>query len=169
MGTPVDFLCIVNWFFRVVYKIKILDFPCYFFVCIHIKKKLNGVPLIFLISLIVNLFCSLYLKVIMLKLYELYIDFIMLKLNSVIYIFKNSIYLGTALHFTRCQLSFISCLDSHSDGTHSLQWFHWWAIDAMLISPNLFWWTNSTSWMNWGWLCFQHIFIFERIIPLRFS
>ncbi len=27
---------------------------------------------------------------------------------------------------------FISCLDSHSDGTHSLQWIHWWASDLML-------------------------------------
>ncbi len=27
---------------------------------------------------------------------------------------------------------FISCLDSHSDGTHSLQTIHWWASDAML-------------------------------------
>ncbi len=27
---------------------------------------------------------------------------------------------------------FISCLDSHSDGTHSLQRIHWWANDGML-------------------------------------
>ncbi len=27
---------------------------------------------------------------------------------------------------------FISCLDSHSDGTHSLQWIHWWASNVML-------------------------------------
>ncbi len=27
---------------------------------------------------------------------------------------------------------FISCLESHSDGTHSLQRIHWWASDAML-------------------------------------
>ncbi len=27
---------------------------------------------------------------------------------------------------------FISCLDSHSDGTHSLQRTHWWASDVML-------------------------------------
>ncbi len=27
---------------------------------------------------------------------------------------------------------FISCLDSHSDGTHSLQRIHWLATDAML-------------------------------------
>ncbi len=30
---------------------------------------------------------------------------------------------------------FISCLDSHSDGTHSLQRIHWWASDLMLNSP----------------------------------
>ncbi len=29
---------------------------------------------------------------------------------------------------------FISCLDSHSDGTHSLQRIHWWASDVMLNS-----------------------------------
>ncbi len=27
---------------------------------------------------------------------------------------------------------FISCLDSHSDGTHSLQRVHWWSSDVML-------------------------------------
>ncbi len=27
---------------------------------------------------------------------------------------------------------FISCLDSHSDGTHSLQRIHWWTSDVML-------------------------------------
>ncbi len=29
---------------------------------------------------------------------------------------------------------FISCLDSHPDGTHSLQWTHWRASDVMLDS-----------------------------------
>ncbi len=28
---------------------------------------------------------------------------------------------------------FISCLDSHSDGTHSLQSIHWWASDATFL------------------------------------
>ncbi len=37
---------------------------------------------------------------------------------------------------------FTSCLDSHSDGTHSLQRIHWWASDVML---------NLVSWMHWGW------------------
>ncbi len=27
---------------------------------------------------------------------------------------------------------FVSCLDSHSDGTHSLQRIHWWTTDVML-------------------------------------
>ncbi len=37
---------------------------------------------------------------------------------------------------------FISCLDSHSDGTHSLQRIHWWASE--IISPNrFFWWRNK--------------------------
>ncbi len=36
---------------------------------------------------------------------------------------------------------FISCLNSHFDGTHSLQRIHWWASDVKLIS--LFWWRNK--------------------------
>ncbi len=28
---------------------------------------------------------------------------------------------------------FISCLDFHSDGTHSLQRIHWWASDAKFL------------------------------------
>ncbi len=28
---------------------------------------------------------------------------------------------------------FISCLDSHSDGTHSLQRIHWWARDTTFL------------------------------------
>ncbi len=51
-------------------------------------------------------------------------------------------YKHAAFHFTRCKLMdwsgvyycdvFISCLDSHSDSTHSLQSIHWWTSDAML-------------------------------------
>ncbi len=52
---------------------------------------------------------------------------------------------------------FISCLDSHSDGTHSLHSIHCWVSDAML---NFFWQICSdketyTSWMAWGWVHFQ--------------
>ncbi len=36
----------------------------------------------------------------------------------------------------------ISCLDSHSDGTHSLQRIHWWTSNAK--SPNLIRWKKNT-------------------------
>ncbi len=50
---------------------------------------------------------------------------------------------------------FISCLDSHSDGTHSLQSIHWWASDAVRHFSKSDEETNSsTSWMTWGWLYF---------------
>ncbi len=39
---------------------------------------------------------------------------------------------------------FISCLDSHSDGTHSLQMIHWWASDAMLHFPKSVLMKNQT-------------------------
>ncbi len=35
------------------------------------------------------------------------------------------------MYWISCDV-FISCLDSHSDGTHSLQRIHWWASDVML-------------------------------------
>ncbi len=54
----------------------------------------------------------------------------------------DSLKLKTAFYFTSRDWSrvdywdvFIICLDSHSDGTHSLQRIHWWAIGVML---NLF-------------------------------
>ncbi len=39
--------------------------------------------------------------------------------------------IGCGLLVDYCDV-FISCLDSHSDGTHSLQRIHWWASDAIL-------------------------------------
>ncbi len=46
---------------------------------------------------------------------------------------------------------FISCLDSHSDGTHSLQSIYWWASDAMLHLSKSDKETNSSmSWMTRG-------------------
>ncbi len=47
---------------------------------------------------------------------------------------------------------FITRLDFHSDGTHSLQSIHWWASDAMLnfafyVSMKK---NSSTSWVAWG-------------------
>ncbi len=45
-----------------------------------------------------------------------------------------------------CKVS-IGCLDSHSDGTHSLQRIHWWTNYVML---HLF-----KSWIPWGWVLFS--------------
>ncbi len=42
---------------------------------------------------------------------------------------------------------FMSCLDSHSDGTHSLQRMHWWGSDVM---PNLFQWRNKLVYISNG-------------------
>ncbi len=73
-----------------------------------------------------------------------------------------------AFHFIRCWLSkvvlwiivifFISRLDSHSDGTHSLQRIHWWASDIMLHffksvqmkkqTPLHFGWPEGKFWVN---------------------
>ncbi len=51
---------------------------------------------------------------------------------------------------------FISCLDSHSDGTHSLQRIHCWANDVMLHFSKSDEETNSpTSWMTWEWVYFK--------------
>ncbi len=59
---------------------------------------------------------------------------------------------------------FISCLDSHSDGTHSLQRIHWWVSDMMLhfqISSHE---ETNTYWAPWG-----YIFIFGWTIPLTIA
>ncbi len=51
---------------------------------------------------------------------------------------------------------FISCLDSQSDGTHSLQSIHWWTSHGMLHFYKSDEETNSsTSRMAWGWGHFQ--------------
>ncbi len=50
---------------------------------------------------------------------------------------------------------FISSLDSHSDGTHSLQRIHWWS-DGKWCCANIFQIctdeeiNSSTFWMAWG-------------------
>ncbi len=55
---------------------------------------------------------------------------------------------------------FISCLDSHSDGTHSLQRIHWWASDG--ISPNPFPPRNKLIYIfAWGWVNFCVIYSFS--------
>ncbi len=42
---------------------------------------------------------------------------------------------------------FISCLDSHSDGTHSLQSIHWWASNATYIAVPM----ENKSHIHLGW------------------
>ncbi len=62
----------------------------------------------------------------------------------------------------------IRCLDSNSDGTHSLQSIHWWASDVMLHFSKSDEETNSsTSWMTWGWEKFQQIKIFGWTVLLN--
>ncbi len=69
----------------------------------------------------------------------------------------------------------ISCSDSHSDGTHSLQRIHWWTSDAMLNFIQIYPYeeTNSnTPWLAWEWVhFFLSDFYFEvnYSIPLRLS
>ncbi len=54
----------------------------------------------------------------------------------------------------------------HSDGTHSLQRIHWWERDLMLnLKKNLK--NSSTSWMPWGWVHCQQIYIFGWNVPLN--
>ncbi len=63
---------------------------------------------------------------------------------------------------------FISCLDSHSDGTHSLQGIHWGGSDVMLNFSKYDEETNSsTFWMIWGWAHCQQIFILGWTLLLR--
>ncbi len=75
-----------------------------------------------------------------------------------------------AFHFTRCQLMdwsgvdycdvFISCLDSHSNGTHSLQRIVMWCNDTFLQICSHEETNSSASWIAWGWVHFLQIFIF---------
>ncbi len=45
-------------------------------------------------------------------------------------------------------VTFISCLDSQSDGTHSLQSIHWWASDVKLhFSKSVP--LKKQTWMAW--------------------
>ncbi len=54
---------------------------------------------------------------------------------------------------------FISCLDSHSDGTHSLQRIYWWASDVKLnFSKSVP--TKKQTHLHLGWPESEYIFIF---------
>ncbi len=59
---------------------------------------------------------------------------------------------------------FISCLDSHSDGTHSLQRIHWWASDIMLhFFKSVLMKSNIMSWLAWELIHLQQVWV--RFIP----
>ncbi len=65
---------------------------------------------------------------------------------------------------------FISCLDSHSDGTHSLQRIHWWTSDVMLhfstSVPKKKQTHQHLGWPGWGWVNCQQISIVTWTITL---
>ncbi len=54
-----------------------------------------------------------------------------------------------------------SCLDSHSDGTHSLQSIHCWDTDAVTH------FSKKQTHLHLGWPESEHIFIFCWTVPLR--
>ncbi len=59
----------------------------------------------------------------------------------------------------------ISCLDSHSDGTHSLQRIHWWTTNVMLHFSKSVLLKKKKTHLHLG-LWFQLIFNFGWTIPL---
>ncbi len=68
--------------------------------------------------------------------------------------------------------AFLSCLDSHSDGAHSLQRIHYWASDVMLHfskSVQLKKQTHLHLGLDGlrGWVNFQQMLIFGWTIPLE--
>ncbi len=61
----------------------------------------------------------------------------------------------------------VSCLDSHSDGTHSLQMIYCWDSDAMLHFSKSDEETNSsTSWMAWEFSFLEKKNHFRWTIPI---
>ncbi len=61
---------------------------------------------------------------------------------------------------------FISCLDSHSDGTHSLQRIHRWASDVMLNLSKTFLIKKQTH-LHLEWPEDKYIFISGWTTPLK--
>ncbi len=60
---------------------------------------------------------------------------------------------------------FISCLDSHSDGTHSLYRGEWYNANFLQICSN-----EKKNHLNFGWPegeYFQQMFIFGWTIPIK--
>ncbi len=83
---------------------------------------------------------------------------------------KKKYYKHAAFQFTRvidglewcgllmdyCDI-FISCFDSHSDGTHSLQMIHWWASDGMLHFSKSVLMKKQTH-LHLGWTESEYVF-----------
>ncbi len=86
------------------------------------------------------------------------------------FIYKHAVWLHTMLiggldwrDVDYCCV-FIICLDSHSDGTHSLQRIHWWTSDAKF----LFWWRNKLIYILEGCVSTYYAnFNFVGTIPLN--
>ncbi len=89
------------------------------------------------------------------------------KLNDWFYLTNKHIFTSQDWHtevvWITCGLSwcFISCLDSHSDGTHSLQRIQWWENDVMILFSDIFWWRNKLIYIfgDLKWLYFQQILV----------
>ncbi len=88
------------------------------------------------------------------------------------FIYKHAVWLHTMLIggldgcglLVDCCGVFIICLDSHSDGTHSLQRIHWWTSDAKY----LFWWRNKLIYILEGWVSTYYANVhFVWTIPLN--
>ncbi len=64
---------------------------------------------------------------------------------------------------------FISCLDFHSDGTHSLQRINWWERDVMIkfTKSVLMKTISSTLWLAWGWVNVHQKCMFSWTIPSK--
>ncbi len=73
------------------------------------------------------------------------------------------------LHVDYCDYCvFISCLDSHSDGTHSLLRIHWWSSDVMFdFSKSVL--LKKLTHLHLGWPKGEYILIFGWAIPLRWN
>ncbi len=69
---------------------------------------------------------------------------------------SKQIWRNWALLVDYCDV-FISCLNSHSDGTHSLQRTH--SLDVWMKKL-----IYGTSWMAWGLVRFQQMFILGEVL-----
>ncbi len=125
----VDYLWIIVMFFGTTFSALLISFGTTW---LHPKLVLKKKQKTFLLSLSPSLASS-----------YLFEQWLRLGTSSVwlplqdesLYVFPNckSLWIKTSAKWLNVNVNvFISCLDSHSDGTRSLQRIHWWASDAML-------------------------------------